>query len=121
MTLTNTALAIIEKNRVQNLYYHAPEDGGVILVPQGWCDEFTVATGHAGGPDNEDEPELYGYLPGMYDPADDFDTQADEATGWVEISDLEALREVTEEEARTLDPNLFRLLEAIDAEAADEE
>lgn len=91
-----------------------PGNRMVVFIPQGWCDDFCVATGFAGGPDFIDEdteepsPELYGYgWTGPNTTATGYDT-----IFW-KIADLLAGQEVTEAEAKQIDPGLFGHLDKI--------
>lgn len=113
---------LIELSREQDLYFvapkgHADEIERIIFLPQGWCDEFTVENGFAGGIDSEDAPDLYGYI-GSPDILNWKMNERKEAltsdiNGWTSIDDLLNMRQVSEQEARQIDADLFITLDAI--------
>lgn len=103
---------LVERNKKEDLYIVEHEDGRVVYIPKGWCDEFDDKD--HGGPSYLDPdtgepcPELYGYgFVGAGFTESGFDT-----IYW-RVSDLEQGRIVTETEARTIDPALFEHLARI--------
>jgi hypothetical protein len=110
-----TGLHLAVLNRKQELWLMDISTENCFFIPQGWCDEWSVATGHAGGLDNVDddgkpEPEIYCYYPTQTV------ANSEVETGFVAIKDLEQLVPTTEEEARKRHPKLGKHLDAIDAE-----
>lgn len=90
----------IQKNRQRDIYLKNPE-GGVVFIPQGWCDEFAQ--------DPDEEPEIMTYIsvgPGENGPIDNL---------YVPISRLDTMQEIAEPKARELHPFLFKTLSLINA------
>lgn len=108
---------VVEANRERDLYLKELADdmdlpsGNVVFIPQGWCDEFTIANGFAGGPDDvEDEPCLYGWIPLTTD------ANSEVHTGWYPIEALQQFPEITEQEAREIHPRMFERFAELNAE-----
>ena len=110
---------IIERNRERTLWLKeldqdGKDTGNRHMIPQGWCDDFSIAAGSEWGPDyvkkddaDDTEPELYCYTPTRTVPNSPVETV------WVAVSHLETLPETTEEEARQSHPRLANYLDAI--------
>jgi hypothetical protein len=106
-------LDVLAENRKRDVFL--TDGDNCYFFPQGWCDDFTVAKGLAGGPDYVDEedgpqPEIYGYAPLNTTPNSEVDTL------FVPLETLDNCREVTEEQAKSIHPALFTHLEKINAE-----
>jgi len=104
---------IREENRKRSLYFD-DGNGHIVFAPQGWADEI--------GQESEDGEgwEFQCYHGDNEDTLAFEDRQGNEylttdCIQWFLVSDLAKMREVTEEEARQLDPDLFTLLDAIDS------
>lgn len=105
---------VVDSNRQRDLYL--TDGDNVWFIPQGWCDDFSIANGSSGGLDYVDDfgevrPEIYCYAPLGLDKNSEVDTL------YCSIASLEVLRETTEEESRQIHPELFRYLDAINSEA----
>jgi hypothetical protein len=105
---------ILEKNKQASLYFKL-NNGRVFFLPQNWAHDFPDIDG-----DEEDGQSVYGYL-GNEDVnrwlgRDTREWYTTDVCFWVCLSDLD--QEISEEEARQLDPDLFRLLDAIDSKEA---
>lgn len=104
---------IVEKNREQDLFF-VTEDNRIIFIPQNWCDEFEA--------DPDDEPSIYGWYGNKDIPnwknRDSKEWYTFESQAWQSVTYLESLKEVTEEEARSIDPDLFELLDAVNSGVA---
>ncbi len=104
---------LIERNRTEGLYIL--HTGRIVYIPQGWGDFFDDPA--FGGPSfiddqtGEPRPELYGHgYVGENAHPSGFDT-----IYW-NVASLEKGREVTETEARTLDPALFAHLDRVNGD-----
>ncbi len=104
---------VVEANRERDLLL--TDRRHVYFIPQGWCDEWSVAAGFEGGLDwvenGEPSPEINCYAPThtkMNSPVD---------TLFVKVADLQKLDEIDEMPAKKLHPELFAHLERINAEA----
>ena len=95
---TNEVRNVVRENRKADVYLRNPE-GSVVFIPQGWCDEFEQ--------DADSEPEIMTYAsvgPGENGPVDNL---------YITISCLNAMRQISETEARELHPFLFDVLARI--------
>ena len=95
---TNEVRNVVRENRKADVYLRNPE-GGVVFIPQGWCDEFEQ--------DADSEPEIMTYASvglGENGPVDNL---------YITISCLNAMRQISETEARELHPFLFDVLARI--------
>jgi hypothetical protein len=88
---------ILIENRQRDVFFQ--DDGHIIFIPQGWADFFYEV-------DEEDGPCVYGYGYGQH---------AGE-TLWYPVDKVNKLPEVTEEQAKQIDPDLFKELDRIDKE-----
>lgn len=98
---------VIEANRDRDLYLVDWRYDNVVFIPKGWCDEFTVANGFAGGPDDKDEPAIYAYGPTHSK------NDSEVETLFFEIVELQEMEEVSETAARRIHPALFCHLDTL--------
>jgi hypothetical protein len=101
---------IIEANRQRDVHL---EDGrNAYYIPQGWCDEWSVTGGSTGGLDyindkGVNSPEIYCYVY-LRRPTFVLDTM------FVEVADLQKMREMTREEQTANYPHMYQLLEQLE-------
>ena len=103
---------ILEANRQRDLYLLDPETNRIVFAPHNWCDELRQ--------DDEDDGPCFTCYFGN---PDVLAFQQRESREWLttdaqllfSVESLEAMREVSEQEARQLDPDLFTLLAAINS------
>lgn len=101
---------LVELNRERDIYL--VDEGRVIFIPKGWCDDFKEW-------DETDEPSIYCWIGQqsvtnwLSNPHKEWFTG--DTQGWMPISDLETMPQVTEAAARKIDPDLFRLLDAVNS------
>ena len=109
---------IYTRNCTQDLYLVDPEDNRIIFIPKDWCDEFRDDDEY----DPDAGPTSYCWIgqPSVthweLHPDKQFFTY--DTQGWMPVQDLEQMREVTPAEARQIDPDLFRLLNAVNTGVA---
>ena len=111
---------VVERNRERTLWLKELDDqnnetGNRVMIPQGWCDSFSLAAGFEWGPDyvptsdaDDTKPELYCYTPTH------LISNSPVETLWVAVDTLETYPETTEDEARHAHPALAAFLDAID-------
>jgi hypothetical protein len=92
--------SVINKNRENDVYLKNPE-GGVVFIPQGWCDQFDQ--------DPEEEAEIMAYIQTSMDENGPVDTL------YVPVSRLDAMSEITKETAQQIHPEMFKTLDRINA------
>ena len=98
---------VVEANRERDLWL-VDEVCNVYFIPQGWCDEWSIAAGFTGGLDNEEDgPEIYCYAPTHTYANSPIDTL------FVPVTMLQPLRETDEQTARLVHPALAAFLDAI--------
>ena len=110
---TADGLGIAVKNRKQDLWLE--DENNCYFIPQGWCDDWSVAQGFSGGLDFIDDeglpsPEIYCYAPTHTTPNSPVDTL------FVSVKDLSQLTEITEEKAKKKHPALGEHLDKINEE-----
>ena len=100
---------IIEQNRLSDLYF---VDGGrIIFIPMNWCDDF-----------RSEEGDVYGWIGqesvSNWKSRESKEWYTFEAQGWVSLDTLGEMKQVSFLEATVIDPELFRLLEAVNSGVA---
>jgi hypothetical protein len=99
---------VVAESAKRDLYLLDPAQGAqpasVIYIPEGWEHDLS---------DEDDGPKgsIYGYGLGVYG-----EGKTEYSTYWYRVSDLEKLNEITEAEARQIDPGLFQYLDKINRE-----
>lgn len=106
---------LIQRNRDRDLYLFDATVGRVVFVPQGWCDQIPDPC--ADEPDAE--PSVYGWYGNpdvsAWEGRADHEFLTTDAQAWFTVAELSALVEIPEAGARQLDPDLFRLLDAVNS------
>lgn len=103
---------LIAENRLRDLYLLDPGTNRVVFMPRYWCDEMRQ--------DDEDDGICISCWYGndsvlAYQERESKEWLSTDACELMMLSDLEQMREISEEEARKIDPDLFTLLEAINS------
>lgn len=104
--------ALLEANRLADLYF-VTDDNAVILLPRDWSVEFRDPSG---------EGDVYCWLSGPdvnnWLRRTSREWLTTDAQGWIPVAQLLAMRTVSEVEARSIAPDLFRLLDAVNTGSA---
>jgi hypothetical protein len=104
-------MSVEEANKQADLYF--VNANRIVFLPQGWCEDFKE---HCL---DDDPPQAYCWIGQesvnnwLTSPSKEWYTT--DAQGWMDISDLETMPQVTEAVARKVDPDLFRLLDAVNS------
>ena len=98
---------LVKANQARNLIL--TDDRHVFFFPQGWAEEyFDIMLENYEDSNPEDAVfEMYGYAPLWLHDNSEVDTM------WVTMSDCESMREISEEDARELHPELFAHMEKL--------
>lgn len=101
---------ILAANKTNDLFF-VDETGRIIYIPKMWCFDFVE--------EDKEGRSTYAWI--GQESVNDWRSRATkewntyEAQGWVSFKSLESLREVSESEAKIIDPDLFALLDAINS------
>ena len=111
------ALRLIEINRERGLYFHEHKSDRIIYLPQGWSEEFVDY-------DEEDESVRNTYC--WYGNEDTLAYQqrvsmemlTTDSQSWFDLEALAQMKQVSEAEARVIDPDLFTVMDAYNSGVA---